>query len=95
MFAKVPDHDKASALRPERAEQGFFHPFGCLADAAVVLAQFVVVEVVDNNVVRSPVPVPETARGLATPTSEESYAVGSDKFALLLPALYFVPKSCV
>ncbi len=73
---KVSDHDEASASYIECAEESFFDPVGHFADAPFVAAEFIVVEVVDNDIVGSCFAVSESARRLSASASEELYTGG-------------------
>lgn len=50
---EVADHDKSPSSPVECSEQCFFHPVGESCDACGAFAQFVVVEVVDDDIVGS------------------------------------------
>ena len=68
---EVPDHYEAPAPHVEGAEEGLLDPVGHLADPALVAAELVVVEVVDDDVVGPGLPVPESSRRLPAPAGEE------------------------
>lgn len=78
---EVADHDEATAASVERAEEGFLDPVGELADARGVLAELVVVEVVDDDVVGARGAVAQTAGALAAATGEEGGAVFGDELS--------------
>ncbi len=80
---KVADHDEASSAAVERSEQGFFHPLNKFRHAGLVLAQFIVVEVVDDDIVGTAASVAQTARGLSAAAGEECAAVGRHELAVL------------
>ena len=85
---KVADHDEASAAAVERSEQGFLHPIHEPLHTCLVPAQFVVVEVVDDDIVGAAASVAQAARGLPAAAGEEGAAVGRHKLAVL-------PIACV
>ena len=57
---EVSDHDETSASYVERAEESPLDPVGEFSDAPFVSAELVVVEVVDDDVVRSRLALAET-----------------------------------
>lgn len=72
---EVADHEEAATSYIQSTEKCLFHPVGEFADTPLVTAKFVVVEVVDDNVVRTRLTLTETTWRLPTATSQEIHPV--------------------
>ena len=72
---EVADHEEAATSYIQRTEKCLLHPVGEFADTPLVTAKFVVVEVVDDNVVRTRLTLTETTWRLPTATSQEIHPV--------------------
>ena len=55
---QVPHHDKASFLAAKATEQGFFDPLGHLAYTGFAAAHFVIIQVINDDIVRTHVAKP-------------------------------------
>lgn len=80
---EVADHNEPPATAVECTEQGLLDPVREALHAALVLAQLVVVEVVDRDVVGSSAAVTQAARGLSSAACEEGATVGRNETAFL------------
>ena len=78
---EVADHDEAAAAAVEGSEEGFFDPVGEVLDAGGVLAELVVVEIVDDDVVGAVGAVAQTAGTLTAAAGKEGGAVFGYEFA--------------
>ena len=79
---KVSDHDKPAAGGAEGAEQRFTHPVGQFGDTRFILAQLVIIKVVNNDVIGPTVAVAQPARRLPASACEEGDAGLGYKFAI-------------
>ena len=68
---EVAHHDEPPAADVEGPEQGVRHPVGHLPYAGGVPAEFVIVKVVDDDVVWTGLPIPEASRGLPAAAGQE------------------------
>ncbi|EJX04269.1 hypothetical protein EVA_07612 [gut metagenome] len=73
---EVSDHDKSSPAYIQRSEKGFFHPVSDVMHPLFIATQFVIVQIVYDDVVRACFAVAQTTRRLSPSTSEEFHSVG-------------------
>lgn len=78
---KVSDHKESSPPAVERAEESGAHPVEQFGDPRGAFNEFVVVEVVDYDIVGPVGPVSETSRRLTTTTGKKGHFGASYKFA--------------
>ena len=68
---KVADHDKTATANVERTEQSLLHPIGQILYTLFIPAYLVIVQVVDDNIIRASLAVTETTGRLSTANSKE------------------------
>ena len=56
---EVSHHNEATTTHIKRTEQGFFHPIGQIVNTLLVAAKLIIIQVIDNDVVRSCLLVPQ------------------------------------
>ena len=79
---KVAHHDEAAAAAVKSPEQSGADPVEQFRDAGATFDQLVVVEVVNNDVVRAVGAVAQTARGLTAATGKKRHVGTGYKLAL-------------
>ena len=80
---EVPDHDKASPAHIQCTKKGFFYPVCNVMHPFLIAAQFVVIQVIDDDVVRTCFPVAQTTRRLSASASQEFHPVGRLELPIL------------
>ena len=59
---QVADHDKASSFSSEASEEGFLDPFGHFPYTGLAAAHLVIIKVIHNDIIRTHLAEPESAR---------------------------------
>ena len=72
---EVAHHEETATSYIQRTEKCLLHPICKLMDTPLVTAEFVVVEVVDDDIVRTRLTLTETTRRLPTATGQEIHPV--------------------
>ena len=93
---KVADHYEATATAVECTEQCFLDPFCQTLYTVGIEHEFVIVQIVDNDIVGAVAAVTQTARRLPTSACEKGAAVAGYERTLLPRSSFFcAPKSAI
>ena len=79
---EVAHHDEAAASHVEGTEQCLLDPIREFPDTPLITAEFVVIQVIDDDIVRSCFTLTQTARRLSTAHGQELHAVSCGELAL-------------
>ena len=79
---QVADHDKTATANIERTEEGRLYPGRKLTYTLLVLAEFVIVKVIDDDIIRAGFPITETSGALTTTTCQKLNAAVRLEFSV-------------